>query len=301
MSNPRTDYLSYIENERGYSPRTIRSYAEDLDGFWEFLSRHFGTGRFDLAQVDHLTVRLYLGDLLERGYSKSSTARKLASLRSFFRFLVKRGLTSRNPALNVQTPRLPKRLPAFLSETSIAQMLELRDTSTVKGLRDAAVLELMYSTGIRLSELIGLNVGDVDWLNGTIKVRGKGSKDRIVPFGMHAREAMKRYEERRSETHLKVAGRETEEPLFLSVRGKRMSAMAVYRIVREYIGKVSEIEKKSPHVLRHSFATHMLDRGADIRAVKDLLGHENLSTTQIYTHLTIERLKRVYQQAHPKA
>jgi tyrosine recombinase XerC len=301
MSNPRTGYLTYLENERNYSPRTVRSYAEDLDGFWEFLSRHLATSAIDLAQVDHLTIRLYLGDLLERGYSKSSAARKLASLRSFFRFLVKRGTLVHNPALNVRTPKLPKKLPSFLSEASVAQMLQLRDTSTAKGLRDAAILELFYSTGIRLSELIGLNLGDVDWLNGTIKVCGKGSKERIVPFGRHARAAMKRYVERRSETTVKSAQPLMEESLFLSARGKRMSSMAVYRIVREYISRVSEIEKKGPHVLRHSFATHMLDRGADIRAVKDLLGHENLSTTQIYTHLTVERLKRIYQQAHPKA
>ena len=179
--------------------------------------------------------------------------------------------------------------------------MELPDTSTVQGMRDSVILEILYGSGIRLSELVGLNLDDVDWGNGTIKVHGKGSKERIVPFGRSAKSALKRYLIRRAEFYSEKTQETDRKALFLLSSGRRIYSRAIQLMVSKYIGQVSEVEKKSPHVLRHTFATHLLNRGADIRAVKELLGHESLSTTQIYTHLTVDRLKKIYQLAHPKA
>ncbi len=206
-----------------------------------------------------------------------------------------------NPASNVATPKLQKRLPQYLDEGSVADLMAQPDASTVLGKRDAAILELFYSTGIRLSELIGLRLSDVSFEGGTIRVTGKGSKDRIIPFGQPARNALRRYVTCRKELLRQRAEGGEAETLFLTVRGKRLNPKGVNVLVNEYIGRVSEIKKKSPHVLRHSFATHLLNRGADLRAVKELLGHESLSTTQLYTHVSVDRLRKVYTQAHPKA
>jgi len=292
-------FLEYLENERNYSSNTVTAYREDLTQFQEFLSHVTGAAPVTLSEIDRETIRHFLGGLLERGFGKKSIARKLACLRSFFKFLVRKGVLDSNPAANISTPKTPKTLPFYLEEESIAKMMELPDKSTVRGLRDAAILELLYGTGMRVGELVGLNLRNIDWGNGTVKVFGKGSKERIVPFGRSAAAALKRYLERRQEL---TAGDGSEKnALFFSSRGKRIYPAAVYLIVVKYIARVSDIEKKSPHVLRHSFATHLLNRGADVRAVKDLLGHENLSTTQIYTHVSVDRLKRIYEQAHPKA
>lgn len=294
-------YLRYLEHERNFSHHTIIAYAEDLHQFLEFLSGYFNSKTFRLTTIDHTTIRGFLGRLLDNGYSKKSVARKLASIRSFFKFLVKRGILANNPAKHVLTPKLPKKLPIFLDELTVNTMLNLPDTSTLRGLRDSAILELLYSTGIRVSELVGLNLGSIDWANGTIKVYGKGAKERIVPFGKQARFALKRYLERRHEFISSATDPKEKNAVFFSSRGKRIYPEAVYLIAVKYIGRVTELEKKGPHVLRHSFATHLLNRGADLRAVKDLLGHESLSTTQIYTHVSVDRLKRIYEQAHPKA
>lgn len=294
-------YLNYLENERNYSRYTVTAYAEDLNQFREFLARHFGTQTFELTRVHHITIRNFLGNLLQLGYSKKSAARKLASLRSFFKFLVRRGVLAHNPAVTVLTPKFPKKLPVFLDESSIQRMFSLPDMTSARGLRDAAILELLYSSGIRVSELVKLDLQSIDWANGTLKVFGKGAKERIVPFGKQARDTLKRYLERRSEFLSSITDSQEMNAVFLSSRGKRIYPEAIYLIVVKYVGRVADLEKKSPHVLRHTFATHLLDRGADIRAVKDLLGHESLSTTQIYTHVSVDRLKRIYNQAHPKA
>lgn len=301
MQSSIDTYLRALEQERNYSSHTLLAYQEDLLQFHTFLENYFGGGSFALSRVDHITIRRFLGGLLEKKYSKRSIARKLSALRSFFKFLVKRGVVKRNPAKNILTPKLPKKLPVFLQESSVAKMMELPDKSTAQGLRDAAILELLYSTGVRVSELVGLDVKDVDWPNGTIKVLGKGAKERIVPFGKPARAALQQYLARREEWMLPSTQRRERNALFFSSHGKRIYPEAVYLIAVKYISRVTELEKKSPHVLRHTFATHLLNRGADIRAVKDLLGHENLSTTQIYTHVSMERLKKIYEQAHPKA
>jgi integrase/recombinase XerC len=295
------NYLDYLAIERNYSPHTIAAYHDDLTQLNEFLTKHFSTNSFSLSAIDQITIRLFLGEMLEQGKSKRSVARKLASVRSFLKYLVKQHLIKYNVAINVVTPKLPKRLPMFLDETSIDRMMALPDCSTIDGLRDSAILELLYGTGIRLSELIQLNIHDIDFINDTIKVLGKGRKHRIIPLGSKAKSAIQGYFKMRNTKFSGGIEMKDSQAAFLSTRGKRIYPKGIYLIVNKYIGAVSELEKKSPHVLRHTFATHMLNRGADLRAVKELLGHESLSTTQLYTHVTVSRLKRIYDQAHPKA
>jgi integrase/recombinase XerC len=243
---------------------------------------------------------LFLGDLLERRFSRRSVARKLACVKSFFRYLHKKHVVESNPAAFLSSPRLDKRLPQFLDEDVVARLMDQPDRESVEGLRDAAILETFYSTGIRLSELIHLGLADVDLRGSTVRVTGKGNKQRIVPIGRPARTVLRKYLSRRGE----LVGADCpaeQEVVFLTRRGKRMSPKAVNLLMNKYIGRVSEIQKKSPHVLRHTFATHLLNRGADLQAVKELLGHESLSTTQIYTHVGVDRLKKAYRLAHPRA
>ena len=301
MKDKIKEFLGYLKNMRNYSSHTINAYEDDLSQFDDFLCRHYEGKNYNPQNIDQLTIRLYLGDLLEKGLAKSSIARKLAAVRSFLKYLLKKHYIDTNPTLNLVTPKLNKKLPSFLDEKAIEKMMEVPDTSTVKGLRDRAILEVFYSTGIRLNELINLKLSDVDFRNETLKVFGKGSKHRIVPFGRKAKSALQKYLIAREKFINDETSDEEKKLLFLSSRGKRLYPKGVYLIVKRYISAVSEIEKKSPHVLRHTFATHLLNRGADLRAVKELLGHENLSTTQLYTHVTINRLKRIYEQAHPKA
>lgn len=292
-------FLEHLRSERNYSPHTITAYANDIRNFIEFMERHCEGSRWSVKDVDHITIRLFLGDSLERGHAKKSIARSLATLKSLFRYLHRTHILQQNPALNVVTPRLGRSLPQYLDEDSAGALMDQPDRSTPVGARDAAILEMFYSTGIRLSELIDLRLDDVDFPASTIKVTGKGSKQRIVPFGRRAAQALRQYLSVRGEM-----GRKEESVLpgnvFLSVSGRKMNPRSIYGLVRTYISRVSEVQKKSPHILRHSFATHLLNRGADLRAVKELLGHESLSTTQVYTHVSIDRLKKVYAQAHPK-
>ncbi len=288
-------FLRFIELERNYSEHTVASYTDDLRQFAEFLGRR---NQPDLRRLTHLDVRAFLGDLMDQGFSKRSVARKLACLKSFFKFLQKRKILSANPTAIVASPKLDKKLPQFLDEDSVNRLMEQPDRSTPEGARDAAILELLYSTGIRLGELLALRIGDLDLGGRTVKVKGKGRKERIVPVGSHACRAVTGYLARRSE----LIGRGGDPGTFLlTLRGKPMSPKGVNILMNRYIGRVSEIEKKSPHVLRHTFATHLLNRGADLQAVRELLGHESLSTTQVYTHVSIDRLLSVYSQAHPKA
>lgn len=299
-SNTRT-FLQYLKTQRNYSPHTIAGYEDDLRQFSEFLQRHFADRPFSINDIDHVTIRLFLGDCLERNFAKRSIARKLACLKSFFKYLQRTKVVDRNPAANVATPKLEKRLPQYLDEESVSDLMKQPDATSTMGKRDAAILEVFYSTGIRLSELINLRLTNVDFHASTLRVTGKGSKDRIVPFGKPAKHALQKYLSCRSELLPRQAGEDIDDTVFLTRRGKRLSPKGVNVLMNEYIGRVSEIEKKSPHVLRHTFATHLLNRGADLRAVKELLGHESLSTTQVYTHVSIDRLKKIYLQAHPKA
>ncbi|HZY10770.1 MAG TPA: tyrosine recombinase XerC [Bacteroidota bacterium] len=295
------EYLEYIRCERNYSYHTIAAYKEDLSQFHIFLKKHFSSNAVYLPEIDQITIRLFLGDILEQGNSKKSSARKLAAVRSFFKYLVKRKTVHFNPSLNVATPRISKKLPVFLDEESIGRLMNLPDISTTQGLRDRAILELLYGTGIRLSELIKLELPDLDFHNETVKIFGKGGKHRIVPIGRKAKEALRKYLSVRDKLFSDESNPKDKKFVFLSSRGLRIYPKAVYLIVNKFIGLVSELERKSPHVLRHTFATHLLNRGADLRAVKELLGHESLSTTQLYTHVSIDRLKRIYDQTHPKA
>ncbi len=294
-------YLEYIRTEKKYSPHTVSSYEDDLISFNGFLSKHFSRSDYSVSEIDHLTLRLFLGDLLEKGKSKRTVARNLASLRSFYKYLVKQKLVNVNIASNMVTPKLPKMLPEFLDEQSAARIMNSPVDSGVGGVRDRAILELLYSTGMRVNELISLNINDIDFWNSTVKVTGKGSKQRIIPIGKNAIGALKRYFKVREKLFAPNTQSSVNNILFLSTRGKRLYPKGVYLIVKKNIERVSEIEKKSPHILRHTFATHLLNRGADLCAVKELLGHENLSTTQLYTHVTVDKLKRIYKQAHPKA
>lgn len=285
-------YLDYLDAERNYSSHTLQAYDHDLHQFLKFLQSQ-KIHSFHSVEREHL--RAYFRLMVEGGAGKRTVARKIASLRSFFKFLRRKGLVRSNPALSLVTPKPERRLPVYLDESAAERMLELPDVTTEEGQKESAILELLYSTGIRVSELVNLNKKDVNFENGTVRVLGKGKKERIIPFGDKASRAMKRYLKTRR------PGDPEETPLFLGARGSRTYPVAVARLVKRCIGQISEIEKKSPHVIRHSFATHMLNRGADLRAVKELLGHESLSTTQVYTHVSTERMKKVYRLSHPKA
>ncbi len=298
MKSGVEDFLKYLENTKNYSRHTLVAYRTDLGHFQHFLTE-IGPGEWTVQAVDGRVIRQFLGSLLSKGFARRSIARSLASLKSFFKYLHKQGRREGNPTANIVTPKLEKRLPEFLDEKAASSLMSQPDSTTVVGLRDIAILEILYGCGLRQSELIGLRISDVDFSNNTISVIGKGAKQRIIPLGRKAKNALLHYLRRRGEL---VHRRNVEvHSVFLSATGKKLQPRTVYTIARTYIGKVSEVRKKSPHVLRHSFATHLLDRGADLRAVKDLLGHESLSTTQVYTHVSVERLKKIYAQTHPKA
>ncbi len=294
----RQAFLESLSQGRNYSPRTIAAYLLDLTQFEQFLRRAGEARAADLALVDLRLLRRFLGELMDAGLSPRSVARKVACLKSFFRYLRRQGVVPSDPASLLSPPRVPKRLPRYLDEEGARRLMEQPDRSNPVGARDAAILELFYSTGIRLSELIGLRQSDLDFERQTVSVLGKGRKQRIVPFGKHAGAALAAYAAMRQ--HLCPAAGAPPPEFFLSVRGKRMQPKGVNELVNRYIGAVADLEKKSPHVLRHTFATHLLNRGADLQAVRELLGHASLSTTQVYTHVSIDRLKRVYAQAHPR-
>jgi tyrosine recombinase XerC len=236
-----------------------------------------------------------MAEMRQRNYSKRTVARKLASLRSFFRFLRREGYIKSDPAADISSPKLDKKLPKFLDVGKINTLIEKPDTSNLGGMRDRAILETLYSTGIRVSELVGLDMSDIDQIGGVVKVLGKGSKERIVPIGEKALDAIRKYNDKKDRRS------RSRDAAFLNNRGGRLTDRSVRRMIDKYIKACAIEEKISPHSLRHSFATHLLDRGADLRSVQELLGHMNLSTTQIYTHVTTERLKSVYDKAHPRA
>ena len=291
-------YLEYLETERNYSAHTILSYETDLMSLVRFL-RNEKIESFD--QVHKESLRAFIGFLLDEGFGQRSVARKIASLRSFFKYLRRHKIVEGNPALVLITPKVGKRLPVFLDELSMRKLLLSSDQTGPNKNRDLAIMELFYSTGIRLSELINLTLNDLKQEEGLIKVKGKGRKERFVPVGKKALSVINEYLATRRDLLLEAHRTHNERSLFVTGKGRKLYPQAVGRIVRKYIGAVSEIEKKSPHVLRHTFATHLLNRGADIRAVKELLGHESLSTTQVYTHVSSARIKKVYEQSHPKA
>jgi len=282
-------FMDYLKIEKSVSQHTTLNYSTDLTKFSSFL------GNIKIEDIDHLTLRKFLAYLRAQHNAKTTIARKLASIRSFFKFLYREGYINSNPALSIFSPKLDKKLPHFLDVSSAAKLLESPSTKDVLGLRDKAILETLYGSGIRVSELVGLNVDDVDFIGGILKIMGKGKRERLAPVGEKALSAIRNY--------LNKIGsmRKTKHALFLNKSGERLRDRSVRRIVDKYIRLTSIKEKVSPHTLRHSFATHLLDRGADLRSVQELLGHLNLSTTQIYTHVTAERLKSAYDKAHPRA
>jgi len=283
-------FTNYLDVEKNSSPHTITNYTVDLEAFAVFLADR------DISSVDHLFLRRFLADMRAKNYAKRTIARKLASLRTFFKFLYREGHIKINPITAVSTPKLDKRLPVVLDEKKVTALINAPDTMVPAGLRDKAILETLYSTGIRVSELVGLDDDDVDHISGIIKVLGKGRKERLTPIGDMASRAIRNYVESKSERSVK-----DKRAVFLNKSGRRLTDRSVRRIVDKYIKLASIQEHISPHSLRHSFATHLLDRGADLRSVQELLGHMNLSTTQIYTHVTMERLREAYDKAHPRA
>ena len=282
-------FIRYLEIERNASKHTLINYSVDLKSLSEFLKEE------PIEKVDYVSLRRYLAHVKEQNLSKVSIARKIASIRSFFKFLFREGIIKNNPASSLSTPKRDKHLPKFLDEKEIVLLLESPGREDKAGLRDRAILETLYSTGIRVSELVGLNMDHIDQIGGIIKVFGKGKKERIVPIGERALQAIRDYLKAR-----RPVAKDTK-ALFFNKNGGRLTDRSIRRIINKYITKASIQQKISPHTLRHSFATHMLDHGADLRSVQELLGHANLSSTQIYTHITTERLKSAYTKAHPRA
>lgn len=282
-------FLTYLEIEKNASSHTLLNYHIDLRQWRDFLQAK------DVLKVDRLDIRKYLVFLKGKDLQKRTVARKLSTFRSFFRFLVREGYISLNPLAGIVSPKLEKRLPVFLDVDKVKKLVESPDLKSFLGLRDRAVLETLYSTGMRVNELVGLNIDRVDFIGGTVKVYGKGKKERLLPIGDKALRAIKDYLSKQTK-ELK-----DRRALFLNKNKKRLTDQGVQNVVNKYVKTVCLKEKISPHTLRHSFATHLLDKGADLRSVQELLGHASLSTTQIYTHITTQHLKSVYNKAHPRA
>ncbi len=299
------EFLEHLEKERDVSPNTIVAYGRDLAGFEEFLRRHLGAADVAWEKVDRLAMRAWLAHLAKRGLSRRSSARALSAVRSFYRFLHRADRVETNPARAVGAPKFDRHLPGHLDRAQVETLLTAAATRAQEGrfndVRDLAILELFYSAGLRLSELRGVNRADLDLLGGVVKVRGKGRKERIVPVGGAAQRALREYERVRDQLVSQVGPTAERAAFFLSQRGRRMSAKTVHNAVVARLSEVDEGAGLSAHSLRHTFATHLLDAGADLRAVQELLGHASISTTQIYTHTSVERLKQVHRNAHPRA
>jgi len=279
-------FIRYLEIEKNYSQHTILNYGLDLKDFKKFL------GDSSLENVDYLLLRKYLAVLKERNFKMRTVARRLSTLRSFFKFLTREGYLKTNPLISLSSPKQEKHLPLFLTEDEVTRLIEAAIPKDERGLRDRAILETFYSTGIRISELVGLDTQDIDFIGGIVKVMGKGKKERMAPIGDVAIKAIRAYLEKR---------KKQTDALFLNKSGRRITDRGVRDIVKKHLRLASIKQGVSAHTLRHSFATHLLNRGADLRSVQELLGHVNLSTTQIYTHLTTDRLKSVYDKTHPRA
>jgi integrase/recombinase XerC len=322
MPDAVEDFLEHLHLNENASAHTVRAYEGDLAQFVEFLAAQLGRRRSELqpADFDHQGVREFLSELHRRGKSRSSAARKLAAIRAFGRYLRREGVVEGDPAALVGTPKREHRLPAHLGEAEMARLLEMPDTGHPLGRRDRAILEMFYASGLRLSELVGLDLDDVNLSGRVVRVMGKGRKERLVPFNRSAEAALRAWLKDRESVReswdravaegivkkaarklAQASARRPREPLFLNYQGGRLSTRSVDRLVRRYVAACSTRFGISPHALRHSFATHLLQRGADLRAIQELLGHARLSTTQRYTHVNAAQLMDVYRKAHPKA
>ncbi len=292
-------FLLYIGIERGYSEHTVDAYNLDLLEFLDFLKSQQRRKSVLLHKADRLAVRHFLTKCIKEKASRATIRRKIAAIRSFFRYLLTRQIIKTNPADGIDIPRMEKRLPSIMEEADLKLLLNHPPEPSYRAVRDRTILELFYSTGIRLSELVGIDLSSIRWKENVIYVMGKGRKGRILPLGKKVQQAIKQYLPYRKE-RLEELNTVTE-AVFLSRTGNRIPRRTVQRIVERELQKICQATSLSPHLLRHSFATHMLDHGADLSAVKELLGHQNLATTQIYTHVSVDRLRTVYQKAHPRA
>ena len=285
-------FLKFLSKEKNFSLHTIKAYQYDIQKFIEFLTEK----SVRVQQATKSDIRDFLSNQYDLGLTKKTVARRLASIKSFYKYLINIEFIDKNPSLFLQSPKLSKELPNFIDEKIIDELMNQPDTDTVKGLRDRAIIELFYSTGMRLSELINLDIGSINTKDHLIKVVGKGNKDRLIPFGKRAKFCIENYLKKRA-LALKSSFKGT--PLFVNSKNQRVPKRTIQRRVSNYIKLVAEGKRLGPHILRHSFATHLMNKGADIRAVGDLLGHSNLSSTQIYTHVKPERMREIYKQSHP--
>ncbi|MGH7690338.1 MAG: tyrosine recombinase XerC [Gemmatimonadaceae bacterium] len=299
------EYLTYLAKERDVSPNTVKAYRRDLHDFTVYLSDYYGADGWSWEGIDRLAMRGFLGHLTQRGLSRRTMARTLSAVRGFYRYLAMNEVVSANPARAVGAPKLEKHLPGYLDRAQIDLLFQFAEVRAMEGrfedVRNLAILELFYSTGMRVSELAGLSRPDLDLISQQVKVRGKGRKERIVPVGDHAQLAIRNYEARREALHGPAGGKVDRRALFVGRTGRRLTVRAVQKLMSKFLSQVDEDAGLSTHSLRHTFATHLLDAGADLRAVQELLGHASISTTQIYTHTSVERLKQVYQKSHPRA
>jgi integrase/recombinase XerC len=310
------EFLSYLESSANVSPRTLTAYRTDLIQYFSFLREHWRLGDSDPLDPGMATptdVRLFMGSQLDRGIKPRSIARKLASVKSCYRYLLESGAIGQSALSLVMTPRLSRNVPEFLSEDEAARLFEHfpqprfdenkgSDVSGFEASRDLAVLELLYGCGLRLSEVIGLETADMDLQNGFLKITGKGRKQRIVPLGKPASDALRNYfEVRRNFFRISLERSGESSRAFVTTRGRQLYPMLVQRMTKRYLSSVTESERKNPHILRHSFATHLLNAGADLKSVSEMLGHSSLTTTELYTHVTFNRLREVYRKSHPRA
>jgi integrase/recombinase XerC len=302
LNDHLAQFLQHLKYERNLSPHTLRNYASDLDQFKTHLLGVEKRTDFAVSDIDRLTIREWLASL-HSDHKKTSVARKLASLRTFFQFLVREGKLDSNPAKMVATPRIERKLPNHLSIEDAVRFIETPDLNTDLGRRDRAIIEFLYATGIRVGELVGINIADVDLREKMVRVTGKRKKQRIVPFGEPALEALVLYMDKTRSVFLDncPAAERDVNALFLNYQGTRITTRSVGRMIDKYIKLCTDIHDISPHSLRHTFATHLLDQGADLRDIQELLGHARLTTTQIYTQVSMEKMIEVYDRSHPKA
>ena len=286
----KNNFLKYIEFEKRYSKHTLISYNTDLTQFLNFLHTEYEIS--DVSEVSHQIIRSWISSMLDSGISSRSVNRKITTLKSFYKYLMQEDVVTENPTQKIISPKNAKKLPVFVEKSKMDELLsEIEFPDTFEGERDKLIIDVFYMTGMRLSELLGIRKKDINFSKSSIKVLGKRNKERIIPLSVNLLNQLKKF----SEKH------KINSYFFVNFDGKKLSAKNIYNIVNKYLGMVSSLEKKSPHILRHTFATHMLNNGADINAIKEILGHANLSATQVYTHNTIEKLKTIYKQAHPRA